>query len=89
MSNFTQCPDARLDYVVDWKDWLEELDVIAASEWDSDSSVVFDGQSFTETQAISFISAGTAGRSHKITNTITTTAGRRNCQSFTLQIPRD
>ena len=86
MSNFQQCPASRLDYVVNWTNWLEDGDEIMASSWSSDPMLTFEDESFTDFQAVAFITGGDAGVIYTITNTITTDAGREHCQSFTLSV---
>ena len=86
MSNFIQCPGSRLDYTVNWTDWLEEGDELTASTWSSSPQITFESATFTGVQATAFITGGTAGVTYTVTNSITTTAGRDHCQKFTLVI---
>ena len=86
MTTFIKDPDAVLDYSVDWSKWLAG-DQIATSDWFvSDPALVAAGGSNTPTRATAWLSGGTAGQSYTVTNQITTSGGRTDERSFTIQV---
>lgn len=80
-------PDAKLDYSVDWSDWLAAGETIVSAAW-----TVPDGltqgdpyaASATGTVATVWISGGTAGTEYVITCHVVTSAGREDDRSITL-----
>lgn len=83
--SYVHDPDAHLDYLYDWTDWLAEGDTIAASEWIVPDDLTADDESFTDTTATVWISGGTAGSNYTVTNRVTTAAGRIDDRSITLK----
>jgi hypothetical protein len=83
---FTKDPGARLDYQIDWSDWLD-ADTISTSAWTVPSGITQYGSATnTTTTATIWFSGGTAGSTYEITNQITTAAGRINEQTFSIRI---
>jgi hypothetical protein len=82
---FTKDPNAILDYSIDWTRWLAG-DQIAASEWIVASGLTKMADSTTATSATVWLSGGTAGQSHIVTNRMTTAAGRTEDRSFTIRV---
>jgi hypothetical protein len=63
-------PDATLDFVIDWSDWLDTGEALAASSWSaSGATVVTSG--YDDTSATVWIHASTGPRV-VLTNSITT-----------------
>ncbi len=76
---FVKDPNATLDYVNNWADWLSEGDSIIASTWAISSGgneLVIDSSTFLATSATVWLSAGLLGQTYVVTNTITTAQGR-------------
>jgi len=66
-------PDATLDYVFDWDDWLTPLvDTIASVEFVLSDGLTSVAESSTATTATIFVSGGVAGEVEEITCRITT-----------------
>ena len=79
-------PNAKLDYTIDWTQWLD-TDTITASTWEvSSTELTIESNSNTNTATTVWLSAGLAGQIYTVTNRITTTLGRIQDQSFRLKI---
>lgn len=82
---FTKDPDAVLDYSVDWSRWLAG-DEISTSEWAAPEGLAKVTDTHTSTMTTVWLSGGSVGQPHTITNRITTTGGRTEDRSFTVRI---
>jgi len=83
MTTYIKDPDAVLDYQRDWSAWLTDAETITASTWtpdpsNTDTDLTIDSDSHTATGATLWLSGGTVGATYRITNHITTSAGRQN-----------
>ena len=79
-------PDARLDYTIDWTQWLG-TDTIIGSGWTlSSPEISMENGSNTHTTATIWLLRGVVGQVYTVTNYITTTLGRMQDQSFRLKI---
>ena len=85
LKTFYKDPDAKLDYTVDWTEWLTN-DTISASAWVVPSGITESSTSKTTTEATVWLSGGTTGVVYEITNRITTTLGRIDDRSFNVKI---
>jgi len=74
-STFAKDPDATLDYMIDWSDWLDS-DTISTSIWTVPSGITKDSDTNSTTTATIWLSGGTAGQSYKLVNRIVTACGR-------------
>lgn len=89
IERFTQDPDARLDYSIDWSAWLVGTDEIATSSWAvaptgptlSDSSL-----SVSKKVTTVFFAGGAVGERFVLTNSIITTGGREDDRSISIRI---
>ena len=89
LKEFAKDPDSKLDYTLDWSKWLGS-DTVTVSVWilepadgnltDSAPSVDAAGKRTTV-----WLEAGAVG-SYRVTNRVTTAAGRIADRSFTLVI---
>jgi hypothetical protein len=87
MIPFTHDPDARVDYGVDWSDYLDEGESITEHEWiTTGDDLTLTGESLAGAVHATFVEGGVLGRAYRITSRITTSAGRRDDQSITLII---
>ena len=75
MSAFLKDPNARLDYQIDWSSWLG-VDTISVSTWIVEAGITQETVSNTTTTATIWLSGGTVGTTYRVTNRITTAAGR-------------
>ena len=86
MTTFTKDPDAVLDYSIEWSKWLAG-DQIQTSTWTvSDAAIETASDSNTTTRATVWLSGGIAGQAYTVTNRITTSGGRTDERSFTIQV---
>ncbi len=74
MQKFTASKRAteKLDYIIDWSDWLAVGETISTSVWVAETGVTDSDDSNTTTTATVFIAGGEETFSYKLTNTITT-----------------
>jgi len=63
-------PDAVLDYVIDWSDYLAVGEVIVSSIWVIVGDATLDLSTYTDTAATAWVSGGTT--TFRLTNSVTT-----------------
>ena len=68
--------DATLDYEFDWSAWLG-TDTITASAWIVPSGITNEGESFSDTATLIWLSGGVTGETYEVVNRITTTGTSR------------
>lgn len=83
---FIKDPAAVLDYGFDWSEWLDENETIEQSTWSVPEGLTLDDSNHTGTLAVAWLSDGTAGSVHRVTNRITTSAGRTEERSLTIRV---
>lgn len=88
MKTFVKDPDAKLDYSVDWNNFLDAVnDTISTAEWVSDNvAITVDDAGHLNGFHTAFISDGVLDANYTITSRITTTGGRINDSSFVILI---
>lgn len=92
MTVFAKDPIAVLDYTLDYNDaadpYLEGGETISTSTWSvaPTGELIIDADSNTTTTATVTVSAGTAGNVYRLTNTLTTSAGRTEERSIILRV---
>jgi hypothetical protein len=88
-------PEAKLDYSIDWKDWIVGSDYIVNAHWTistitNDPSPMTQWASNVMTVATSlctaYIQAGSTGNTYTITNRITTSNGIREERFFRIVV---
>lgn len=84
--SMTKDPDATLDYAVDWAAWLPDADTITVSEWIVPVGLTLTDQSLAGTVATAWLSGGVDGTMYRVTNRITTLAGRIDDRTLRLLI---
>ncbi len=82
---FIKDPDAVLDYVIDWDDWLG-TDTIATSTWAAEAGITIDSDTNTNTTATVWLSSGTAGTEYIVTNEIVTAASRTDNRRLRIRV---
>ena len=79
-------PDAILDWVWDWNEWLDDGETITNSQFITTVGLTIDSIANTTKTATVWLSGGTAGQVYQVTNRITTTAGRTDDRSITIRV---
>lgn len=77
-------PDATVDFVVDWFDYLAGLDddTITAAAFTVPAGLTKVSEDHTGTNATVWLSGGTAGQRYTVTCRVTTAGGRTDDWSF-------
>jgi hypothetical protein len=83
--DYTKDPDAKLDFPIDWTDWLG-ADTITASTWIVPAGLVKESEVTQADETTVWVSGGTDGAVYVITNRITTAQGRVNEASIRLRV---
>lgn len=78
-------PDATLDWIFDWNDWLGETETITSVEFIADPGITIEDQGNTTKTATVWLSGGTEGQVYRVTCRITSSEGRIDDRSFTLR----
>jgi len=81
-------PDATLDWIFDWNDWLGATEVIDSVEFEVDPGISIDevkGFTYTQKTATVWLTGGTEGQVYRVTCRVTTNEGRIDDRSFTLR----
>lgn len=79
MSTYLKDPGEKLDYTVNWADFLavgETIPDAGSSTWTVPSGLTNHTTSRTTTAATIWLSGGTHGEEYVVTNQITTSSGR-------------
>jgi len=79
-------PDAVLDWVWDWNEWLDEGETITTSTFVVTVGLTVDSETNTTKTATVWLSGGTAGQVYQVTNRITTSGGRTDDRSITIRV---
>lgn len=87
MKTFVKDPQAVLDYGFDWSLWLAG-DTIDTSTWSVDSgiTIVPASEVHDTTTTTVFLQDGVQGQKYKLTNTITTAAGRTDERTILIRV---
>lgn len=85
--NLTKDPNAILDYVFDWSDWLDENETIDSHQILVErGSVAVDRNDRDGAQITAWISGGENGETARVVCRITTNAGRVDDRSLWLSV---
>jgi hypothetical protein len=87
-------PQSRLDYSIDWSDWMPSEDSILNSSWTIQTitgdlnPLTTDDDQYNASTSITtiYLAGGTAGNTYRITNTITTDDGLIDERYFRLVV---
>lgn len=78
-------PDAKLDYSVDWTDWLNGVDVIDTSTWAiTPTGPTLSAPTHDDTGTIVWVDGCTVDTTYRLTNSIVTDDGREDDRTITL-----
>lgn len=75
-----------IDRTIDWSPDLGAGDTISDSVWVADAGLVADRTSFDATTATAWLSGGLGGKWYRVSNKITTAAGRVHVRGFRLLV---
>ena len=79
-------PSARVDYSVDWTDWMAAGDAIATSAWEiAPSGPTLTGETVAGAATQVFVENCVAAGVYRLTNRITTNQGRTDERSIVLR----
>jgi hypothetical protein len=78
-------PDSKLDFGVDWSDWLEAGETITTLVVTPDAGITVTGEANTGTVTSCWVEGGQAGREYKVTFRVTTSAGRVDDRTLLLK----
>lgn len=80
-------PNAVLDYLIDWSDWLGVGETLLSSEWAMNGDATVVRATHTDTTATVWVSGGTG--TFTVTNSITTTSvpvARQDDRSLVIKV---
>lgn len=78
MKEIIKDPDAELDYLFDWSDWLVDGDTISVKAVIPEIGITVKSSEIVDvnTAVVVWLSGGTVGRGYNVVCRITTAAGR-------------
>lgn len=85
-------PEAALDYLLSWTNWLPSGDTISSSSWSIEAitgdtdPLVSTSDSSTDTTTVVNLSGGTSGNLYKVYNTIETNGGLTDRRYFRVKV---
>lgn len=82
---FSHDPDATLDYIFDYEEWLGS-DILATATFIVSEGLTLESESLTDKTAIAWISGGTIGKRYSMRCRITTAGGRTDDRTATLYV---
>lgn len=84
-NRFLKDPDAVLDYMVDWSDWLDS-DTISTSTWTVTTGITEDSDTKSDTTTTIWLSGGTVGTEYELVNRIVTAGGREDDRTIMIKV---
>ena len=89
MSFYLKDPEARVDYAIDWADYLDGQ-TIAASTWSVEpveqGGIAVDEASFALLRTAARLSGGVIGHGYSISNLVTLSDGSADSRSINLRV---
>jgi len=93
-NQYLKDPDAVLDYVFDWSDWLATGETIAVDSETgeklititADTGITVDSSTKSGGKVTVWLSGGTAGINYKVACKITTSAGRTDERTIWIKV---
>lgn len=86
MITYIKDPDAVLDYLIDWSEWLADAETIDTSTMLVETGITKDSATNTTTTATVWLSGGTLGETYEVTNRIVTSQGRTEDRTIIIYI---
>lgn len=85
-ARYVKDPDATLDYVWNWADWLGADTITGTPTFTVPSGLTKTAQSNTTTTATAWISGGTAGTTYDVACKIVTAGGRTDERTIKITV---
>ena len=85
-NQYLKDPSAVLDWAFDWTDWLATSETITSHTITADPGIVVDSSTENAGKVTVWLSGGTAGEWYEIACLITTSAGRTDERTISIQI---
>ncbi|MFF8831371.1 hypothetical protein [Streptomyces sp. NPDC015131] len=85
-ANHLKDPDATLDWVFDWSQWLGASESITSSTMTVSAGITKASEAFSASTATVWLSGGTVGQVYSVSNKITTNQGRTDERSITIRV---
>jgi hypothetical protein len=86
MTSFQQDPDAQLDYLIRWADWLTDGETIEDYDLTVTDGLTVGANSNTDDTVTVWLSGGTHRSQYQVACRITTSAGRTDERTFTVSV---
>ncbi len=84
--DWTKDPDATLDWLFNWGEWLAANESITASTMTVSPGLTLSSSTFGTTTATAWVSGGTTGQPYTLANRITTNQGRTDERTITIRV---
>ena len=85
-NQYLKDPDAVLDYMFDWTEWLATGETITDHTITADTGITVETDSEASGKVTVWLSGGTAGINYKVACLITTTAGRTDERTIWIKV---
>lgn len=89
-TTYAKDPQATLDYVFDWSQWVQNGEVIVTSNFavsnTSASGLTVSSTVNDASTATIWLGGGTIGRTYSVVNTVTTDQGRTNVKTLNVRV---
>lgn len=86
VTDWEKDPQAVLDWIFTWDDWLDAGETIVDSVMTVSAGLVLDSDTNSTTTATAWLSGGTAGTVYSVANRITTSVGRVDERTITVRV---
>jgi hypothetical protein len=86
MTEYTKDPDAVLNYLFDWSEWLAAGETIQSYVLTVATGLTLDTDSNTTTTVTAKLSGGTAGESYSVACRISTNASQTDERTITINV---
>jgi hypothetical protein len=86
MREFLKDPDAVLDYVFDWSNWLSSGEALSDAAFTVETGLTKDSESNTTASATVWLSGGTVGERYTVQCRVTTDQGRTDDRTALIRV---
>jgi len=86
IATFFKDPDAKLDYTVDWSEWLATGETLSTSTFTVPAGITKVSESNTATTATVRLSGGTASTNYDVINAVTTSSGNEDHRTIRITV---